>query len=51
MEPQSTLAERVLLALVRSGDELVGGDRDVTPELAQRDAEPVDVQALPVTIG
>src|SRR3954452_19672840 len=30
----AAFAERVLLALVRSGDESVCGDRDVTPQLA-----------------
>src|SRR5262245_38058698 len=34
MESLATLAERVLLALVRAGDEPVCHDRDVTPELA-----------------
>src|SRR5919199_1915838 len=36
MQPLPTLAERVLLALVRAGDESVCRDRDVTPELAHR---------------
>jgi hypothetical protein len=34
VEPLAALAERVLLALVRTGDESVCRDRDVTPELA-----------------
>ena len=34
VEPLAPLAERVLLALVRAGDESVCRDRDVTPELA-----------------
>src|SRR6059036_2255834 len=34
VEPLAALAERVLLALVRAGDETVQGDRDMTPELA-----------------
>jgi hypothetical protein len=34
VEPLAALAERVLLALVRAGDESVCRDRDVTPELA-----------------
>src|ERR1700754_3766774 len=36
VEPLATLAERVLLALVRAGHETVQRDRDVTPELAHR---------------
>src|ERR671937_721671 len=36
MQSLPTLAERVLLALVRAGDESVCRDRDVTPELAHR---------------
>src|SRR4051812_50201925 len=36
VQPLPALAERVLLALVRAGDEPVGRDRDVTPELAHR---------------
>lgn len=36
VEPLAALAERVLLALVRAGDETVQRDRDVTPELAHR---------------
>src|SRR5438876_6400507 len=36
VEPLAALAERVLLALVRSGDETVQGDRDMTPKLAHR---------------
>src|SRR6266496_2943133 len=36
MQSLSTLAERVLLALVPAGDESVCRDRDVTPELAHR---------------
>ena len=36
VEPLSTLAERVLLALIPAGDETVRRDRDVTPELAHR---------------
>src|SRR4051795_9331640 len=34
VEPLAALAERVLLALVRAGDETVHGDRDMTSELA-----------------
>ena len=34
MEKLATLAERVLLALVRTGDESVQRDRNMTPELA-----------------
>ena len=34
VQPLATLAERVLLTLVRAGDESVGRDRDVTSELA-----------------
>src|ERR671923_1265104 len=37
VEPLPTLAERVLLALVRAGDESVCRDRDVTPELLHSD--------------
>ena len=36
VEPLATLAERVLLTLVRAGDETVQRDRDMTPELAHR---------------
>jgi hypothetical protein len=36
VEPLAALAERVLLALVRAGDEPVQRGRDVTPELAHR---------------
>src|SRR5206468_13104285 len=36
VQPLATLAERVLLALVRAGDEAVHGDRDMTPKLAHR---------------
>src|SRR4029453_13102729 len=36
VEPLAALAERVLLALVRAGDETVQRDRDVTSELAHR---------------
>src|ERR1700730_5101292 len=36
MQPLPALAERVLLALIRAGDEPVQRDRDVTPELAHR---------------
>src|SRR5215212_10831573 len=36
VEPLAALAERVLLALVRAGDESVCRDRDVTPELVHR---------------
>src|SRR5438874_3349728 len=36
MQPLPALAERVLLALARAGDEPVQRDRDVTPELAHR---------------
>src|SRR3954449_13244317 len=36
MQSLPTLAEWVLLALVRAGDESVCRDRDVTPELAHR---------------
>src|SRR5436309_15816363 len=36
VEPLAALAERVLLALVRAGDETVQRDRDMTPELAHR---------------
>src|SRR6266508_376739 len=36
VEPLAALAERVLLALVRAGDETVHRDRDMTPELAHR---------------
>jgi predicted ester cyclase len=36
MEPLAALAERVLLALVRAGDETVQRDRDMTPKLAHR---------------
>src|SRR5688500_11755500 len=36
VEPLAALAERVLLALVRAGDETVHRNRDVTPELAHR---------------
>ena len=34
--PLAALAERVLLALVRAGDETVQRDRDMTPQLAHR---------------
>jgi hypothetical protein len=34
VEPLAALAERVLLALVRAGDETVQRDRDMTPKLA-----------------
>jgi hypothetical protein len=37
VEPLAALAERVLLALVRAGDETVQRDRDMTPKLAHRD--------------
>jgi hypothetical protein len=33
VEPLAALAERVLLALVRAGDETVQRDRDMTPGL------------------
>ena len=36
VQPLPALAERVLLALVRAGDEFVCRDRDVTSELAHR---------------
>jgi hypothetical protein len=36
VEPLAALAERVLLALVRAGDETVQRDRDMTPKLAHR---------------
>src|SRR5215208_6666959 len=36
VEPVAAFAERVLLALVRAGDETVQRDRDVTPKLAHR---------------
>src|SRR5262249_52643574 len=36
VEPLAALAERVLLALVRAGEEPVQRDRDVTSELAHR---------------
>jgi hypothetical protein len=36
VEPLAALAERVLLALVRTGDETVQRDRDMTPMLAHR---------------
>ena len=36
VEPLAALAERVLLALVRAGDEAVQRDRDLTPEPAHR---------------
>src|SRR2546426_2147904 len=36
VEPLAALAERVLLALVRAGDETVQRDRDVTPKPAHR---------------
>src|SRR3954470_24186895 len=41
----ATLAERVLLALVRAGDESVGRDGDVAPELAHRGCSSVVVAA------
>jgi hypothetical protein len=36
VEPLAALAERVLLALIRAGDETVQRDRDMTPKLAHR---------------
>src|SRR5437660_6630601 len=36
VEPLAALAERVLLTLVRAGDETVQRDRDMTPKLAHR---------------
>src|SRR5580704_15024513 len=36
VEPLAALAERILLALVRAGDETVQRDRDMTPKLAHR---------------
>jgi hypothetical protein len=36
VKPLAALAERVLLALVRAGDETVQRDRDMTPKLAHR---------------
>src|SRR5712692_4882266 len=36
VEPLAALAERVLLALVRAGDETVQRDRDMTPKFAHR---------------
>src|SRR5207237_8984240 len=36
VEPLAALAERVLLALVRAGDEPVQRNRDMTPKLAHR---------------
>src|SRR5205823_4874329 len=36
VEPLAAHAERVLVALVRAGDESIRRDRDVTPELAHR---------------
>jgi hypothetical protein len=34
VQPPTALAERVLVALVRTGDETFQRDRDVTPEFA-----------------
>ena len=48
VEPLAALAERVLLALVRAGDETVQRDRDVTPEPAHR-ASSVEIVARPMS--
>src|SRR5215204_3388695 len=48
VEPLAALAERVLVALLRAGDEPVQRDRDMTPEPAQRPSS-VPVLKLPGT--
>src|SRR5215211_1996400 len=46
VEPLAALAERVLLALVRAGDETVQRDRDMTPKLAHRASSGPPVSCL-----
>src|SRR4051794_41427815 len=46
VKPLAALAERVLLALVRAGNESVRRDRDVTPELAHRAVAPSGLGVL-----